>query len=310
MTFHNPYKRMDVFQCRHGAHADFRGRVSPYHVLKEKACFPDGCLSFVWHCMRLTKGEPCIHGYRTAGKSCKGCTWFMDEKIHFQPECMLGGDAYARFLEELDAFDGWVESLEYKRVSVAGRIRSVKPHYQRVLYDRETHTRLRGYLLAVKPAYIGMDCFQDTLYIRITEGQMKAQGFVPKMKLECTGEIRLDRGRVVLHRPGRFEIVKKGWGKPWTRDRALVSIKTAKSLPVQPDRCLVCPWGVLVDTEDRRESGHPFRRRLFCLKGVENPPECYVDALRRAKRRKGKTPPKRADRRASDREESGIRKAD
>lgn len=288
MILRNPYKRMDIFECPHGAHADFHGRVSPYHVLKEKMCYPDGCMAFIWHCTLLNKGKPCIHHYKTVGKSCRGCTYFMDEKIHFQPECRVDAETHAQFLEDLDTFDDWLQDLACKRISVAGRIRSVKPHYRRILYDGESHTRLRGYLLAVKPAYIGMDCFQDTLYIRVSEGQMRAVKFKPKMKLECTGEVRLDRGRLILHRPGRFDIIKKGWGTPWTREQALVAIKTAKPMPTQPARCLACRWGVLVDTEDRREPGDPFRRQLFCLKGIEDYQGCSVHALRKQRRKKRK----------------------
>jgi len=237
----------------------------------------------------MNKGKPCIHKYRTIGKSCKGCTYFMDDKIQFQPDCMLEPEAYEQFLEDVETFDTWLQKLQFKRPAIAGRIRSVKPHYNRLLYEKESHTRLRGYLLVLKPAYIEMDCFQDTLYIRVSEGQMKALHFVPKMKLECTGEIRLDRGRLILHKPGRFEITKKGWGTPWTRERALVSIKTAKQLEGQPAQCLACTWGALVDTEDHREIESPFRRRLFCLKGIENYQGCYIRALQNQKRKKKKS---------------------
>lgn len=280
---------MDVFQCRHESHADFHGRVSAYHVLREKKCYPDGCLSFIWNCTRLSKGTACIRRHRTVGKSCKGCTYFIEDKIHMQPDCLLEPEAYDRFLEDLENFETWLQSMKYKRVSLAGRIRTVKPHYRRLLYTRESHTRLHGYLLALKPAYIAMDCFQDTLYIRVSEGQMKALHFAPKMKLECTGEIRLDRGRLIVHRPGRFEIIKPGRGKPWTRERALVSIKTAKPLKSQPAQCLSCGWSVLVDTEDHREIENDFRRELFCLKGIEDYHSCYIQALRKQKRKNRKS---------------------
>jgi len=288
MNLNNPYKRLDIFRCNHESHADFEGRVSVFHVLKEKKCYPDGCLSFIWNCTLLNKGKPCIHKYRTVGKSCKGCTYFVDDKIHFQPECIVDDEMYEQFLEELETFETWLERIRYKRVSVAGRIRSIKPHFTRLLYKNETHTRLRGYLLVLKPAYIEMDCFQDPLYVRISEGQMKALDFIPKMKIECTGELRMDRGRLILHKPGRFEIMKRGWGRSWTRERALVTIKTAKQLDSQPAQCLACPWGALVDTEDHRDPEHPFRRSLFCLKSVEDYRGCYIHAVRKQKRRKRK----------------------
>jgi hypothetical protein len=272
----NQYKRLDVFRCSQEAHRMFEGRVSVYHVLKEKECYPQGCLYFLWYCVLLEKGNRCIHGYQYVGKNCKGCTYYSEEKVHLQPELMLDEKSYEQFQEELEDFETWLESVRFKRLSVAGRIKSIKPWVEQTLLPRENHMRLRGYLLVLKRGFIGLESFMDTLYIRITERLMQNYRFIPKMKLEMVGEIREDRGRIVVHRPGKIEILKQGWGRPWTRERALVAVNTATLLKEQHDQCLACRWGVLADVIDRREREEQRYRHLYCLKGIVNPDGCYV----------------------------------
>jgi hypothetical protein len=280
LILRNPYKRLDVFRCNEEAHARFKGRVSVYHVLKEKQCYPDGCLYFLWRCALMEKGRRCIHRYQFVGKNCKGCTYYLEEKIHIQPELCLSKDAYEAFREELDHFEAWLHHIRFRRTSIAGRIKTVKPWFQKQIRVGENHTRLRGFLLVIKNGFVGIDRFEDTLYIRVTAPQMREFGFVPKMKVELEGEIREDRGRIVVHRPGKIEILKNGWGRPWTRDRALVAVRTATLLRDQSDQCLSCPWGALADVEDDSNGEVRRYRNLFCLKGVQEPDGCYVLAMR------------------------------
>lgn len=274
----NPYKRMDVFRCSQDAHRRFEGRVSAYHVLKEKGCYPRGCLYFLWRCSRFEKGEPCVHNYHYVGRNCKGCTYYVEEKVHLQPERLLSEEAYAEFLEEWDAFETWIDGVRFKRLPIAGRIKIVKPWFEKKIGHRENHLRLRGYLLVFKRGFIGMDAFEDTFYIRISERLMQNYRFVSKMKVEMTGEVREDRGRIVIHRPGSVEILSKGWGKRWRKDKALVAVRTATLLHEQPESCINCPWGALTDITDTRKNPPEHYRNLYCLKGIADPDFCYVRA--------------------------------
>jgi len=277
----NQYKRMDIFQCSQDAHRHFGGRVSVHHVLKEKQCYPQGCLYFLWHCVLLEKGRRCVKGYTHAGKNCTGCTHFMDEKIHLQPSRVAGPDAYARFLEDLEGFENWLERVCYRRSSVLGRIAAVKPWFEKRLGSGGNRTVLRGYLLAFKKGFIGTEPFDDTFYVRVGDSLMQQIRFVPKMKVELTGEIRLDHGRLVVHHPGRVDVLAKGWGFPWTRERALVAARTATRFDEQPESCLDCPWGSLVDTLDFTGPDERRFRNLYCLKSVTDPDGCYVRHMRR-----------------------------
>jgi hypothetical protein len=274
----NPYKRLDVFRCSQEAHREFGGRVSVYHVLKEKGCYPQGCLYFVWHCMLMEKGRRCIQGYQYVGKNCTGCTYYDEEKVHLQPELMLEEDAYARFLEVLEDFETWLDSVRFKRMPIAGRVQCVKPWFEKRVAHRESQIQLRGYLLVLKNAFIGIMSFEDTVYIRVSERLMQEYRFLPRMVLEMVGEVREDQGRIVVHHPKNIEIQKHGRGQAWTRERALVSVKTASHLKEQPEQCLACRWGALTDVFDRSAREEQRYRNLYCLKGVVNPEDCYVRA--------------------------------
>lgn len=272
----NQHKRIDVFRCNLEAHRDFSGKVSVHHVLREKACFPQGCLYFLWKCVLLEKGRNCIHRYGHAGKKCKGCTYFVDEKVNLQPTLLLDSADYERFLIELDEYETWFEHIRIKRQNIMGRISAVKPWFEKTVRRGESHTRLWGYILLFKKGYIGTDHFEDAFYVRVSENLMQAFHFVPKMKIELTGEIRQDRGRIVVMHPGKVEILSKGWGVPWTRERALVAVRTATDFKKQPESCLACPWGALADIMDLSDCEERRFRNLYCLKGIADPESCYV----------------------------------
>ena len=279
MQYINQYKRLDVFRCSQDAHRHFDGRVSVYHVLKEKACYPKGCLYFLWRCGLFEKGNRCVSGYTYVGKFCKGCTYYIEEKVHLQPERILSEEVYNRFLEDLEEFETWLETIKFKSSSIGGRIRTVKPRVETVLLPGERHLRIPGYLLVIKNGFIGQDMFMDTFYIRVSKQMMKQIRFIPKMRIELIGEIREDRGRLIVHRPRKIEILKKGWGFPWTDEKALVAVKTATLLKEQTDPCLECRWGLLADVIDRRHREENRYRNLYCLKGIADPEGCYVRAV-------------------------------
>jgi len=282
----NPYKRHDIFKCSQEAHQRFQGRVSAYHVLKEKHCYPMGCIYFLWHCTKLEKGKRCIRGFQYAGRQCHGCMHFMDEKVHLQPELIVTAEQYEDFLEEAEMFDAWLESVRFRRLSIAGRISVVKPWFEKRILSKETHTKLMGFLLVFRKGFLGITRFDDTFYIRVSAGMMKMHLFRPGMRMELTGEIREDRGRVLVHAPKQIECMNRGWGRLWTRQDALVAVKTATLMEEQPEQCLGCPWGALTDVHDFRNTERQRYRHLYCLKGIQDPDGCYVRVQRKLRKRK------------------------
>jgi hypothetical protein len=281
----NQYKRTDIFRCSQESHRHFQGKVSVYHVLKEKQCFPQGCLYFLWHCVLLEKGNRCIHGYTRTGRKCRGCTYYDEEKIHLQPLLCVDSEAYERFLEDLDLFETWLEEVRFRRMSIAGRIKSIKPWFEKILRPGEQHTRLRGHLLVFPKGFIGMTAFRDIFYVRISDRFMKQYTLRPGMRIEMRGEVREDRGRIVVIKPGQVECMNRGWGNPMTRDRALVAVRTATFMEDQPEQCMTCPYGSLTDIIDRRESEEKKYRRLYCLKGIADYRGCYIAAKRKVRKK-------------------------
>ena len=284
----NPLKRTDAFRCSHEAHQRFGGKVSVYHVIKEKKCYPMGCLYFVWHCVLLEKGSHCRGGFSTPGRKCKGCTYYVEEKMHFQPRLMLAEGERVRLLDDLENYEQWFEKIRSRPQSLAGKIAIVKPWFEKTVDSSGSRLRVRGYLLVFKRGFIGNEPLEDSFYIRISSALMRQYGFVPKMKLEMTGEIKEDRGRIVVLHPKRIEVMHLGWGWHWTDEKAIVAVRTATLMKEQPELCLSCPWGSLADVIDRSEPEEKRYRNLFCLKGIADADACYISGL--AKMRKQSVP--------------------
>lgn len=281
----NPLKRTDVFRCRQEAHRRFGGAVSAYHVLREKKCWPAGCLYFVWHCVKLEKGGRCPQGFTVPGRKCGGCTHYAEDKLHFQPERLIEGAAYDAFLEDLEAYEAWIEKASRGRPQVAGRIAAVKPWFERTVLAGGSRLRLRGYLLILRNGFVGVEAVDGPFYVRVSPGLMASFGFTAKMKVEMTGEIREDRGRIVVSHPKQVETRGRGWGWRWTDEKALVAVRTASHLDRQPEQCLSCPWGALADVSDYSEPEESRYRSLYCLKAVADPEGCYVNAMGKLRRK-------------------------
>jgi hypothetical protein len=281
----NPLKRADVFRCRQEAHRRFGGAVSAWHVLREKKCWPAGCLYFVWHCVRLEKGMRCPRRFTVPGRLCGGCGHYVEEKLHFQPERLIGDADYEAFLEDLEAYDAWFEKAARGRPPVAGRIATVKPWFEKTVTSSGAPVRLRGYLLVLRGAFIGTESVDGPVFVRTPRSLMAAVGFAPRMRIELTGEVREDRGRIVVSHPKQVEALSRGWGWRWTDEKALVSVRTATLLESQPEQCLACPWGALADVTDRSGSEEKKYRNLFCLKSVADPEGCYVRAEKAVRRK-------------------------
>ena len=125
-TIINHYKRHDIFKCVHQSHVNFEHRVSVYHVLKEKQCYPEGCIYFNWRYRLLNKGKSCPRKFKHVGKNCFNCKDFYDEKEIFKPELLLSEEEYQIFIRKLNQFEDWLEELRGKDIEFSGIINSLK----------------------------------------------------------------------------------------------------------------------------------------------------------------------------------------
>ena len=271
----NPYKRQDVFRCFHEAHRGFGSVVSAYHVLEEKHCYPQGCLWFAWRCRKIGKRHACPRDFKHVGRECFSCPDFYEERVIHRPEVALSKEGFEAFSEELREFRWWLSQNLGRRISFQGVVSAVKPRFSVSQGPRREHLSLSGFLLGFRNGFFGNSVMEDRFYGIAGDGLIQRLGIVPETKLEGEAVLGMDRGRLVLERLSRLEVLSRGEGEPWTKSEALVSRATASVFPGQPERCFACPKGALLDVWDEDQS---LRHRLACLDGRPDPVDCSYGA--------------------------------
>jgi hypothetical protein len=178
----NEYKRSDIFLCSNQAHSGFDKKVSVYHVLKNKKCYPNGCVYFYWKCKKLNKGESCPKKYRHVGKRCFGCKEFYDVKITNQLKIAVDDDKWRTFRDDLQDFEDWLQSVKGRSLSVWGEIDAVKPH----LLQAPNRLILKGFILTFKECFIGRTYFEDYTFARIGLNMFQRFRFSPGDKMDLS----------------------------------------------------------------------------------------------------------------------------
>lgn len=273
----NHYKRQDVFKCVQQAHARFENKVSVFHVLKEKGCYPRGCIYFNWRCRKLNKGRSCPRKFKHVGRKCFGCKEFYDEKVMNCPEVILSDEEFSKFMRDLGEFETWLGSLKGTEVNLSGTIYSVKPKMRHVIQGKRGRIELNGFVLIFREAFFDLVKFEDLCYLTISKGLQAKYRFSKGDKVDLYARVSVDRGRVILKRPNRIEIDERGEGETWSWDKALVAARTASPIPYQLEKCFACDRGCLLDTIERTDAGERYKRQLFCLEGIKDPHSCIYD---------------------------------
>ena len=271
----NPYKRLDVFRCKYSAHAKFDYNVSVFHVLRIKNCFPHGCLYFKWKCRLLNKGQKCFKGFQHVGKKCFGCKYYYDEKVNNHPELLVSETEYHNFLDELEEFEDWLESIKGKNVEFWGIVTSVKPRFVKIVNSDKSIINLEGYILHFDDVYLDRLHWEDHCYAVIFADQQQRFKFAPQDDVEFKCRVELDRGRLIFKKIRAVEFRFKSNEKTWTNSKALVAKGTAVFFKNQVSKCLHCDNGVLIDVIDKSAPQWEKRRELYCLKSFPDPDVCY-----------------------------------
>ncbi len=282
-SWQNQLKRMDVYSCGFSSHRHFQYAVSVYHVLIEKKCFPEGCVYFKWKCRRLDKGDTCRKKFRHVGRKCFSCKEFIDEKQCFTPSAILSSDEYKLFLKELKEFEEWFGEIDGKEIDFSGTVHAIKPHLTRTVDKRRNYLDFQGFLLVFKEGYFHYDHLDDYCYLRISRRQQQRWKFRIGDKVDFNAIVNMDHGRIILKRPRQVEIFEKGEADSPSFDRLIVEIKTGSSFSHQPEKCLVCKRGCLIDVEDSSKRDIRFYRQIYCLEGFVDPFVCSYHALKKLK---------------------------
>ncbi len=93
-------------------------------------------------------------------------------------------------------------------------------------------------------------------------------------KVEFEATVRTDRGRIILEKMRHVEFTEKKEAASWNSSQAVVAKSTGTELDCQPEKCLVCENGSLLDVVERDGERLKTCRHLFCLAGVTDPENC------------------------------------
>ena len=273
----NPYKRLDIFKCKSPGHAKFEHRVSAYHVLRVKNCYPQGCLYFLWHCQLLNKGQSCTKGYSHVGRKCFGCKHYYDEKVNNQPLLLKSDTEYQAFLDDLEDFDDWLESLNDKHIDIQGTIVSIKPAFTKIIQSQGSHFNLNGYFLHFAEAFIDTVHWEDHCYARIYPELQQRHRFAAGDTIEFRSKIELNQGRLIFPKINSIEFVSRSHNPTWENSAALVVKHSIIPFDQQPKKCLQCDQGVLVDVINKSRPQWERSRELMCLKSFPDPNVCFYE---------------------------------
>jgi len=164
----NLYKNTDIFRCIHESHRDYKNKISVYHILKEKSCFPHGCVYFRWKCKQLSKKSKCHRGYSFVGRKCPSCKDYYEEKIHNYPELQISKLEFENFKKELVEFEDWIEEHQLKPIEFAGTVAEIKPHFRQKIYPKSKFLSFQGYIAVLTPVFLGWERFEDPVYASIS----------------------------------------------------------------------------------------------------------------------------------------------
>jgi hypothetical protein len=279
----NQYKRQDVFKCSHQAHFRFEKSVSVYHVLKDKRCFPVGCIWFKWKCRLLNKGQSCPKGYKHVGRDCFSCKNYFEEKIQYQPEVILSPDEYKKFQRDLEEFEEWLERTIGRWMEFSGKVHSVKPHFRKVVYGAKEILEFPGYLISFREGYLDRIFFRDAIFVTVSRRTQLNLKFSKGDEVEFKARLRTDKGRIILDRIKYVEFPHKEEADTWSQGQALVARSTGTELDCQPEKCMLCDNGSLLDVVEKHGDKSIVRRHLFCLAGMEDPEACVYHLAKKIK---------------------------
>ncbi len=234
---------------------------------------------FKWACALKNKGKKCPRGFNYIGRLCEGCTHYLDEKINYQPRLLISDREFESFRLEIEEFDDWIAEHQNRDLSLWCRIDSIKPRFKKIMSADKEQLRLDGYLIIARRGFIDVTDFDDYFYLNISANQQDRLNFAPGDAFEARGQLSFDHGRLLFNRIWAVEFEQRSLNETWNNSKALVARASATEFSNQPESCIRCPKGALVDTLIVENGEKRFQRSLYCLEGVKNPQACYIFTL-------------------------------
>ena len=266
-SWRNLYKVSDLFFCPHRLHKHRESGASVWHILKYKGCYPTGCVSFAWKCRKFDDGHKCPRGKKHVGKDCFSCPFFYDLKLAYAPELTAEVGEYDRFRRDFADFEEWVEQLQGRRIEVRGKIKSINPLLTNHGDNDSPRIACRGALLYLIDGIFGYDLFLDPFYARLSFNVYDRAELAIGDVVDMKGQLEIDLGRFVFGKVGNINITRSGEGESIPSGQLKQAKFTGMIIDGQPAKCLRCPHGLLIDSEQSDGRSSP-RRLLYCVKGV------------------------------------------
>jgi len=282
----NLYKRPDVFTCPHSSHHKFGSIVTPHHILNEKKCYPDGCISFIWKCRLLDKGHSCPKKLKHVGRKCFSCKHFYEDKYIQTPKLKLTDDEFAKFKRDLEDFDFWLDDIVGREIELEATVAAIKPNFRAYGNPGRERYSFVNWLAIFENAHVGFDLFDDTCFARISDKTQNRFKIGPEDRILCRATATFNRGRLIFTRLHNIELEQSGNETEWNRAEAEVAAATAKRINIQTEKCLNCEYGCLIDMNG--VSRHNGSRSLLCLAGQRIPEECVYPLIKHIERRNAK----------------------
>lgn len=192
----------------------------------------------------------------------------------YQPEILLDKEEFGNFQRDLEEFEDWLQSVVGKRIEFSGTVNSVKPHFIKKRLGSKEILAFPGFLISFKEGYLGRVFFKDYIFLSISRKSQENLKFAKGDKVEFEATLRMGKGRIILERIGHVEFSEKKRGAFWNLSQALVAKNTGTELDCQPEKCLVCEKGCLLDVVEKEGERSKIYRHLFCLAGVPDPESC------------------------------------
>ena len=269
----NLYKQTHTFRCVHDIHRHFNSEMSPFYILSQKQCFPDGCVYFHWKCRLLAKKKTCFRGFSHVGNKCFNCKYFYEDKRHQYPELITTNDENGSFMDKFSDFEEWVDALKSSRVVCEGKIAGISPNLSLRQQNNHHNISAHGFLIRFEEGYIDNYLFEDSFYLSISPMSQNSLLLREGDNLEFEASLTIDRGRLKFIKSGRFQFFGRGVEKPLRKNDVLLALETYTIQENQPNKCMSCAYGTLVDVEN---SNNGPSRVMVCLQGVADYRYCAL----------------------------------
>jgi len=153
-------------------------------------------------------------------------------------------------------------------------IAAVKPNL--ILNGSENNPRIfqKGWFLIFKSVFINYDLFDDLAFAWISYQTQERRLLSAGDSFEAQAIFNFSQGRLIFNKVHNIDVKTKGDIISPELNQLLVAAKTTKPFPIQPDKCLRCSQGVLVEKANRDIHSRGPRRVMVCLQSEENPVDC------------------------------------